>query len=81
MWLDRDRLPGGCSSRVDEIDVTHVADLAEFDGKWPRILGYRRDGKVMDGHHRAPGVVGVYAIGLRATEMSLKRDSIQKTQQ
>ncbi len=53
MWLDRDRLTGGYSSRSAGIDATHVVDLAEFDGKWPPILGYRRDGKGMDGHHRA----------------------------
>jgi ParB-like chromosome segregation protein Spo0J len=60
VWLPLESLRCGPSPRGGELDRAHVAALAELEGRWPPILVWRGDDRVIDGHHRvaAAGLLG-----------------------
>jgi hypothetical protein len=55
-------LKPGVSPRHRELDSSHVATLAELEGRWPPILVSRDGGRVIDGHHR---IAAARLIGLK----------------
>jgi ParB-like chromosome segregation protein Spo0J len=50
--LELSALKFGPSPRQRRLDRSHVAALAELEGRWPPILVERQGGRIIDGHHR-----------------------------